>query len=157
MDDRTKRALTNLTYGLYIVTVKAKGVRNAMVVSWVSQVSFEPARIMVGIKKTRMTHALLESADGFGLMVVGKGKEGELSHFKGKDPEEKFEGREIVYGMGGAPLFTDSLIAFDLTIVERVDAGDHTVFIGEVLDVPIINEGIPAGTRDYKKVYIGES
>jgi flavin reductase (DIM6/NTAB) family NADH-FMN oxidoreductase RutF len=129
-----------------------------MVASWVSQVSYDPPRIMVAVKKTRFSHELLETAKGFGLMVIEKGKERELVGFKGTDPEGKFEGKEITYGKGGAPLFSDYLCAFDLVTKQKIDAGDHTIFIGDVAGVTMgETKGTPMSTLDYGKVYIGEA
>lgn len=157
MDEDIKRGLRILTYGLYLVTAESEGQRNAMVASWVSQVSYEPPRIMVAVKKTRFSHKILKTARGFGLMVVEKGREKELSKFKGADPEEKFEGKEISYGGGGAPLFSDYLCAFDIVTKDKVDAGDHTIFIGDIVGVILgKGEGVPLSTLDYGKVYIGE-
>lgn len=158
MDDDIKKGFRALTYGLYLVTAESEGKRNAMVASWVSQVSYAPPRIMVAVKKTRFSHKILESARGFGLMVIEKGRERELSRFKGTDPEEKFEGKDIIYGKGGAPLFSDYLCAFDIVTKDKVDAGDHTIFIGDVVGVtPGNDEGVPMSTTDYGKVYIGET
>jgi flavin reductase (DIM6/NTAB) family NADH-FMN oxidoreductase RutF len=156
MSTDIREALRFLTYGLYIITTAADGKRNAMLASWVSQVSFDPPRIMVAVKKTRLTHAMLQSSDGFGLMVVQRGKERDLSAYKGPDIERKFTGRTVDAGAGGAPLLSEYLAAFDLKIVDTVDAGDHTLFIGEVLSARSSVPGIPATNMDYGKTYIGD-
>ncbi len=156
MSTDIKEALRSLTYGLYIITTLADGKRNAMLASWVSQVSFDPPRIMVAVKKTRLTHSMLHAAGTFGLMVVQRGKERDLSVYKGPDPERKFAGRTVDFGAGGTPLLTEYLSAFDLKIVDTVDAGDHTLFIGEVLSARSSGPGIPATNMDYGKTYIGD-
>ncbi|MBN1881583.1 MAG: flavin reductase [Deltaproteobacteria bacterium] len=155
MNKNIQDALASFTYGLYVVTVAAGNVRNAMVASWVSQASYDPPRVLVGIKKTRLTHELLERADRFGLMVVQKGKEGELPSLKGGDPEKKFTERDVMTGESGVPLFTEFLWSLELVLVDRFDAGDHTIFLGEITDAKKTAEGAPASTADYGKVYIG--
>jgi flavin reductase (DIM6/NTAB) family NADH-FMN oxidoreductase RutF len=155
MNETIQNALSAFTYGLYVVTVAAGDVRNAMVASWVSQASYDPPRVLVGVKKTRLTHELLEKVDRFGLMVVQKGKEGELPSLKGGDPEEKFTGRAVETGDGGVPIFTEFLWAMELSLVDRFDAGDHTIFLGEITDARKTAEGTPSSTADYGKVYIG--
>ena len=151
-----KESLRTLTYGLYIITVTNSGKKNAMLASWVSQVSFDPPQIMVAVKKSRLTHTMLTSADGFGLMVVQKGKEKELMAYKGDDPERKFAGRNVTVGKSGAPLLAEYLSTFDLKIVDRVDVGDHTLFVGEVLFAEVTSKGTPATSLDYGKTYIGD-
>ena len=155
MNKIIENALSSFTYGLYVVTVAAGDTRNAMVASWVSQASYDPPRVLVGIKKTRLTHNLLEHADRFGLMVVQKGKEGELPSLKAGDPEKKFAGRDVETGKSGIPLFTEFLWSMELVLVDRFDAGDHTIFMGEITEARKTAEGTPASTADYGKVYIG--
>lgn len=155
MNKTIENALSSFTYGLYVVTVAAGDVRNAMVASWVSQASYDPPRVLVGIKKTRLTHELLKRVDRFGLMVVQKGKEGELPSLKGGDPEKKFAGRDIESTDTGVFFFTEFLWSMELTVVDRFDAGDHTIFVGEIIDARQTADGTPASTADYGKVYIG--
>jgi flavin reductase (DIM6/NTAB) family NADH-FMN oxidoreductase RutF len=156
MDPTLEKALRTLTYGLYIVTVSAGSQRNAMPASWVSQVSYDPPRIMVAIKKTRRTHRMLTEAGAFGLMVVQKGKEEEFASFKIDDAQKKFSGRSVAVADTGAPLLPDYLAVFDLKLVDTVDAGDHSLFIGEVLSAGLSAPGVPATTLDYGKTYIGD-
>lgn len=161
MEEKLKKALSFLTYGLYVVTADDGGRKNAMVASWVSQVSFDPPRIMVAIKKVRLTHKILKEASergevSFGLMVVQRGKEDDLSRIKVEGPDDTFSKSSVTRGKSGAPLFNDYLCAFDLKLVGTFDAGDHTLFIGEVVEVVITGEGTPSSTLDYKKVYIGD-
>jgi len=158
MDRGIEKALGSLAYGLYIVTAKFSGKRNAMVASWVSQVSHDPPRIMVAIRKNRYTHSLISSARAFGLMVVEHGRERELSRFKGPDPEEKFTGLDVREGKSGSPLFPDFFASFDLVVIHEIDAGDHTIFIGEIRDAIINDAGRkPSTTIDYGKGYTGSS
>ncbi len=165
MDDKLKKGLSSLTYGLYVVTADDGETKSAMVASWVSQVSFDPPKIMVAIKKVRFIHNILKGMaemskrDGdvhFGLMVVQKGKEADLKRIKTDKTGSLFSGDNIIVGKSKTPLFNDYLCAFDLKLVDTVDAGDHTLFIGEVVDVFITEEGPPSSTLDYKKVYIGD-
>ena len=89
-------------------------------------------------------------------MVVQKGKEGEFAAYKGDDPEKKFEGRAVAAGKSGALLLTEYLASFELTLRDTIDAGDHTLFIGEVVSAQTSSSGVPATTLDYGKTYIGD-
>ncbi len=156
MDTSIVDALKTLTYGLYIVTVSTGDSKNAMPASWVSQVSYDPPRIMVAVKKTRRTHDMLIEAGAFGLMVVEKGKEKEFAAYKGQDPEKKFTGRAVQTNADGVVLLTEYLTAFTLRLSDTIDAGDHTLFIGEVVSARSVSPGVPATTLDYGKTYIGD-
>ena len=49
-DDKIKDALKMMPYGFYSFTTKNGDDVNAMVVNWVSQMSYEPRLIAVGIQ-----------------------------------------------------------------------------------------------------------
>ena len=51
-DDKIKDALRMMPYGFYAFTTKHGDDVNAMVVNWVSQVSYTPRLIAVGLQKT---------------------------------------------------------------------------------------------------------
>jgi len=156
MNENIRDALSSFTYGLYVITVATDTARNAMVASWVTQASYDPPRVLVGIKKSRLTHELLEHVNTFGLMIVQQGKEKELPSLKGDDPEKKFVGRDVETRESGIPLFPEFLWSMELTLVDRFDAGDHTFFLGEITDARKTADGAPASTADYGKVYIGK-
>ena len=72
------------------------------------------------------------------------------------DPEKKFEGGPSPTEKSGVLLLTEYLASFELTLRDTIDAGDHTLFIGEVLSAHASSSGVPATTLDYGKTYIGD-
>ena len=70
-----KTALRMIPYGLYIITGETKdGEAAASCINWVTQVSFEPPLVAVGIKADSNTHAVIAAAGAFALNVLGKGQ-----------------------------------------------------------------------------------
>lgn len=55
-----KKSLRMITYGLYILAVKDGEELAAGTVNWLSQASFTPPLIMVGVKKDSHLHTLIE-------------------------------------------------------------------------------------------------
>ena len=47
-----RKALRALTYGLYIASVQSEGKDYAAIITWLSQVSFKPAQIMLSLERT---------------------------------------------------------------------------------------------------------
>ena len=75
MDANTKKtALRMIPYGLYVLTAKGKDdAVAAATVNWVTQVSFAPPLVAVGVKADSQAHALIKESRAFALNVLGKG------------------------------------------------------------------------------------
>ncbi len=149
--------LTKFTYGMYVVGVRAGDVRNGMAASWAAQVSFEPKRAMVAVKKTRFTHSLLDSAGAFTISVLRRDQADILERFKGEKEvtETTIGGVPVIAAENGAPALADCLGYIELEKVHAFDAGDHTLFVGEVTRMKTISEGGPLTSSDLNGHFYG--
>ena len=78
MEDNSKKtALRMIPYGLYVMTAEDKDGRiSAATVNWVTQDSFKPPLITVGVKADSLTNDITKTAINFALNVLGKGQQG---------------------------------------------------------------------------------
>lgn len=67
-----KKSLRMITYGLYILAVKDGEELAAGTVNWLSQASFTPPLIMVGVKKDSHLHTLIEKTQKFAISVLAQ-------------------------------------------------------------------------------------
>ena len=75
--DAKKAALRMIPYGLYVLTGESKdGHVAAATVNWVTQASFAPPLVAVGVKADSSAHAIVKSAGAFALNVLAKGQNG---------------------------------------------------------------------------------
>lgn len=155
MEQKVTEALKRLSYGIYIVTVKSDDDRNLMIASWVSQVSRRPPRVMVAIRKNRRTHSMINESQSFALHALEKGETDRITRFKSVVADDRFEGISLDQAATGSPIIKDSLAYLDCKLVDTVDTGDHTLFIGEVQAADAKPSGVPMTTLDYGKTYIG--
>ena len=74
MDDATKKtALRMIPYGIYVMTAEGKdGATAAATVNWVTQTSFDPPLIVVGVKADSSAYAIVKDAGQFALNMLGK-------------------------------------------------------------------------------------
>src|SRR5215467_14225240 len=74
MDANAKKtALRMIPYGLYVLTAKGKdGAVTAATVNWVTQASFAPPLVVVGVKADSHPHPVIKEAQAFALNVLGK-------------------------------------------------------------------------------------
>ena len=74
--DAKKTALRMIPYGLYVLTAEdAEGTVAAATVNWVTQTSFDPPLVAVGVKVESGAHGLIKSTGAFVLNVLGKGQQ----------------------------------------------------------------------------------
>src|SRR2546421_11391872 len=90
MDANTRKTtLRMIPYGLYVLTsASADGRVAAATVNWVTQASFEPPLVAVGVKADSGAHALIKETKAFALNVLGKGQ-GPLAFTVFKPSERK--------------------------------------------------------------------
>ena len=151
-----ENALRLITYGIYVLGVVAEDSVAVMVVSWVSQVSFRPRRVAVCVKKTRYCHDFVKSGGGFSLCVLEKGQRAVMERVKmeKKADERTVAGLPYERGRTGAPILKDCVGFLDCRLVQAVDAGDHTMFIGDVVDEGVLG-GKPLTVWDLEGHYYG--
>ena len=160
MDPQTKKtALRMITHGLYLLTVRYGDRFNASTISWLSQASFEPPLVMVGVKADSLTHAMVEGSGHFAINLLTTDQtEMAQAFFK----EAKHEGTELsgyAFEPGpvtGAPIFLDSPAWFECKVTEAVKRGDHTVVVAEVVEAGVHDPNArPLALRDTSWHYGG--
>jgi flavin reductase (DIM6/NTAB) family NADH-FMN oxidoreductase RutF len=90
------------------------------------------------------------------LHVLDRSQKEMLKRFKGPDPEKKFSGIHWETGKTGAPILTNCMAWFELKVKERYDPGNHTLFIGEVVNSGTASKGSPLCTLEYDGMYVGK-
>ena len=148
-------AFGKMTYGIYVLTSCHQEVINAMIASWVSQVSYAPPQIMAAVHTRRYSHQLVEKGRSFALHVLAKSQKELLPRFKGRDPEAKFSGLNWKAGKTGCPILNDCLAYLECELETHYRPGNHTLFIGRVIDAGVAAEGPPLTTGEYEGIYLG--
>ncbi len=135
-----------LTYGLYVIGAKGDGELNGMTANWLSQLSFEPRLIGVAIENGSHTHGLVSSSGVFTVNVLAGGDRGngfELMEQFTRPQEvvgDKLGGIAFTTAQTGAPVLRDAIGWLDCEVVQHVETGDHTLFIGRVVDGGVQSE-----------------
>ncbi|MEO1933662.1 MAG: flavin reductase family protein, partial [Myxococcales bacterium] len=137
-----KQALRMIPYGLYVLTAEsADGRVAASTVNWVTQASFEPPLVAVGVKADSGAHSIIKESKTFALNVLGKGQDSmAFAFFKSLDRDgNSIGGEAFSSGESGAPVLTNAHAVLECKLVDTVEIGDHSLFVGEV-----IGAGIPS-------------
>jgi len=130
-----------ISTGVYIITVRTKEKINGMTAAWVSQVSLNPLMLMVSIAPARHTHNLIKESGYFAVNVLGEEQENLASYFgfqSGRNVD-KFKDKKYSDAPKGSPVLEEAIAFFECKVVDTFKAGDHALFIGEVLTAKILN------------------
>lgn len=132
-------ALKRITSGVYIITTRYKNRINGMTAAWVSRVSFSPPMICVAIGKTRYTHELIQKSRIFAVNILGENQIDIGKHFGFKSGRDinKFKGIPYEIKVTGAPVLKETAGYLDCKVNGSCEAGDHTVFIGKIMDAGV--------------------
>jgi len=137
MDEVAKKSiLRKFTYGLYAITVRDGDRRNAFTANWVAQVSFQPPLVMVAVENDSESIHLLEASGVFAVNAFATGQRelaGSLGR-KSKNVPNKLEGIATFDSPGGLPLLADDLGWLECRVTGQLPAGDHTVYLAEVVE-----------------------
>lgn len=150
MDENAKKtALRMIPYGLYVLTAEAgDGSITASTVNFVTQTSFKPPLIAVGIKADSAGYGVVRKAGRFALNILGKGQQGlAFGFFKPAVREgQKLSGEPFHKGGNGTPILDNAPAALECTVLQVVEQGDHHVVVAEVTEVALPKP--PAGRPD---------
>ena len=156
MQDTWLEALGGMVYGMYVLTAAVDGRIGGMIASWVSQVSYDPPLISVAVHPHRFTHTLIQDSGGFALHVLAGDQVDFLSRFKGPEAKAKFEGLTWRHGLTGSPVLEDCVAYLECRVHTILAPGNHTLFLGEIVDAGRVREERPLCTLDYRGMYLGK-
>ena len=144
MDANAKKtALRMIPYGLYVLTAADRNDEvAAATVNWVTQASFTPPLVVVGVKADSSVHALIKRTRAFALNVLGKQQQAAaFAFFKPTNREgDRLNGEVVRAGFTGSPLLETAPAFVECRVVEIVEKGDHSIVIGEVVDAGVRGE-----------------
>ncbi|QTA83710.1 FMN-binding protein [Desulfonema limicola] len=157
MEKEWLAAFSRMTYGIYVLTAAFEDKINGMIASWVSQVSYDPPVIIAAVHPGRYSHELIKKSKCFALHVISRDQKDFLKRFKGPDPAAKFTDIEWIKGKTGSPVINDCSAWFECEVINSFAPGNHTVFIGQVVNAKNLSSSDVMSTADYEGVYIGKS
>ena len=137
-DKLRRRVLWAMPSGLYVLGTRAGDRRNGMTLNWATQVSFDPKLMAVSVEKEAFSHELLLEGGVFALSLIDREDRAVVRKFT-KPVEVDLEAKTLNGfafhdATSGAPVLDQAAAYVDCVVREKVDVGDHTLFLGEVVD-----------------------
>ena len=153
------KALHKLGYGLYVVGSTKGGKLNVQIANTVFQVCSEPPVIAVAINRQNLTHEFITESKVFTVSVLSQDTPlSFIGHFGFKSGREidKLKGINYKLGETKAPIVLDHALAYlEAKVIDHVDVGTHSIFVGELVAADDVKEGEPMTYAYYHKVKRG--
>jgi flavin reductase (DIM6/NTAB) family NADH-FMN oxidoreductase RutF/rubredoxin len=146
------KALYKIGYGIYIVGSHKGEKINAQIANTVFQITSEPPTLAVSINKKNLTWEYIQESRVFSAAVLNADTPltfiGQFGFKSGRDID-KFAGVNYKPGVTGSPIVLDNAVSYlEAKVVQEVDVGTHTIFIGQLVDADVLTEK-PTLTYEY--------
>ena len=134
------------------VTSQWQGKYNAQIAVAVGAASIVPSmpRVLIQIYKGNYSHDLIYQSGAFALNFLRPDQLDLIKEFglvSGRD-KDKLSGVDYQLKSSGSPVFQECWAYLDCRVVNAMDGGDMTCFLGEVLEGNTVSQGEPLYWRD---------
>ncbi|HUP88488.1 MAG TPA: flavin reductase family protein [Longimicrobiales bacterium] len=151
--DPTYTLLRNFTSPVAAITTSAGGRRNGFIVNSAQRASLVPTmpRLSIYVSKTNFSHDLIYKSGVFALHLLRTDQFETiftLGFQSGREVANKLDLLQTVDGTTGCPLLKDCIAGFECNVVNAMDTGASTFFLGDVVNVLEGKNG-PVMTSEY--------
>ena len=140
-----QKAFYKLTYGLFLLTAREEGRDNGCIINTAIQAANDPPRLAFSVQKGNLTHDMIARTGAFAISSIstsatfdlfrrfGMQSGREVDKFEGFDDVER-GANDLLYLTRGANMTMNG------RVVDQMDLGSHTLFIGEVGDAVVLSD-----------------
>ncbi len=126
-----RSALASFATGVTIVTTTgADGVAHGLTVNSFTSVSLDPPLVLWCLGNKSDSYDLFSKTDHYAINVLGAGETDFAMRFAGKG-DQRLASIEFATLKTAAPVLSQAIATFDCKVVQRIEAGDHLILIGE--------------------------
>jgi flavin reductase len=133
--------------GVTVVTATHEGVLHGMTANAFASVSLDPLLVLVCVDRDAGLHELLPLAKTFAVTVLAEDQLEDAVWFASpRRPAGCDQFDEVAWcpaPVSGAPVLERGLAFFDCRLAETHEGGDHSVFLGDVVDVGLLRNAAP--------------
>ena len=153
--DMDKKAMYNLTYGLFILTARDGEKDNGCIINTACQVTTDPNRITICVNKNNFTHDIILKTGLFNISMLTEKSEFETyKHwgFRSGRTVDKVLPIYYIRADNGVIYIKDECNAYlSCKVVSSTDLGTHTLFLADVTDGAVFNSDPSVTYAFYQK------
>jgi flavin reductase (DIM6/NTAB) family NADH-FMN oxidoreductase RutF len=138
-----RQMMSRFASGVTIVTTACEGQLAGLTVSSFASLSLNPTLVLVCIAEYASSHSAIAEAGKYAVNILAEDQEHLSRRFASPATDtEKFVPGSYTLSARGLPLLTGALATLECDVVDMLRSGDHTIFVGEVMDAQA-NAGCP--------------
>ena len=138
-----RSAWSNFATGVTIITTKeSDDIVHGMTANGVASVSLEPPLALAIIGHERNTHPLIVQNQRFGISILSSQQQQIARHYTIPYEERLKLASPQTETLGESKVISGALTTMDCRVIDSYNAGDHTIFIGQVENINI-GKGAP--------------
>jgi len=148
-----RRLLKYKDYDVHSVTTVANGKRNANIVTWLTQTDMGGKVLAVALYKVDYTIELVRESGILNVNLLAVDQPGlirKLGQQSGRD-KDKFKNLPHALDERGCPYLTEAVGYVQCRVRHSTDAGDHELFICDVIKQVVLNPDKEVMTNSYLK------
>ncbi len=159
LDEKVKRTLLRkLPHPLNICGVREGEELNGFTLSWMTQASFKPPLVTIGVRQDSRSHAMIKASQVFTVSFLAAGQQNIAERFF--QPQRRVGDKlgEIDFYVGeatGCPILSEALGYIECQVKGSLEQGDHSVFLGEVVAAGLHQDAEPLLLKDTSWQYGG--
>lgn len=148
-----KKAMNNLSYGLFVLTARQGDKDNGCIINTVQQVTSDPNRISITVNKANFTHDMIMETGIFTVSTISEDATFDLFKrfgFQSGRDTDKFAGfYEFETELNDVRFITEGTNSYiSGKVFKTIDLGTHTMFIADVTDMIVLSK-VPSATYSY--------
>jgi flavin reductase (DIM6/NTAB) family NADH-FMN oxidoreductase RutF len=131
--------------GVFVLATVHEGQSSAILASFIQQAAFDPPMIVAAVGQDRSIGRMIRDSKQFAVSVMSKDSKESLSRFWKGVPEgaDPFDGLSTSTHDTGIPILSDAVGFLECKLRETLDAGDHFLCLGEVVNGGRVEDGEP--------------
>lgn len=134
--EQYRHVMGHFATGVTIVTTAYKGRLAGMTANAITSVSLDPMLLLFCADKRTRTHDIIDRSGVFAVNILTEKMRRLAKIFaeNGRSQEQRFRGLKYSTAKTGAPILEGNVGWIECRVVERYAGGDHTIFVGEVVN-----------------------
>ncbi|MEC9308524.1 MAG: flavin reductase family protein [Chloroflexota bacterium] len=143
--DDFRSAMSRFATGVTVISsVDDNGEPHSMTANSFTSVCLDPPTVLVCVAHGTNTYGFVSSNGRFGVNILLEEQE-PLGAYFAKRPEDRVGDLEYSYNIddSGVPVLQDSMVSFSCNVSGTHVYGDHTIYVGEVVNLHLGDSGEP--------------
>lgn len=153
--DQFKQVMRRFAASVNVITSADGAIKNGMTATAVCSVTADPPSALIVVNKSNRSHPIIHMTRSFAVNVLSSSQRHVATNFASRLPDP-FAQVPYTTGKTGCPLITGAEAHIECVVMEQVDVGTHTIFIGRIISTEAAN-GEPLLYHEGQYRGLGES